>query len=931
MTRTGLRASLFAGVAALAAVSPAAPQTTPGSPPSFPGFAATDTPASVARLSIAASVLRSVVNPMAAERDRWDVLRPANAPGAFRTLDTIFQEYEYRVSRDRLDAFQYGVAGWTIKGSVIVGGAFAPAGTLPAIARGLGTAGANAGTDSAVDELTKHGEGQTSSWLEDALTGFVQGDRLPSDLSTLRPLSPQRRLQWVINERVVDDLITRAGGVRDEDRPIVEGMVLRALNRRLSDEQAIQRDRDRLQDVAVSGLARQIGAVAGTLNEFRAETQAGLQEIAQEQAELNQRLDTLEGYAKGNREDLEFVQRFMFDRMEPAEQLAALSKGIFPNMPQAERARVTARIEAIEQRQRVIRAVSDFGQGAAAVARIADKLGVDRNVVDLLGKTAEASRVAQAVATGLMSGGLGYLAAADAVVGLVFGGGPDPGVQRHEQVIRALEQISEQITVVQDMLRAVSQQVEEVRRLQLATLESIGKLSQQVQANHQEVMAGIAQIRIDLVPISSIVNEILFSEIQRCSLFRLRLRGVGFTRERAVSPRLTYAELRSIDQQEEHGVICRRGLRTRLGDPFGPNVTYALNRFTGVPGSEVERFLRDLYDPTWALLSDRVLRPDRVALYARSFTTPVSDLRAVEAKRTVVLGPQPPAGSQAFAGLGGQEISRRLSTALSAQAIQLHACFLAFAHPFFEMAEALQDQTPTRLAALETTSIEGRELLRTTLGLVETAIAQQVMLGGDIMLTDLERLWREGSVPRAPGEADADFARRAAPWAQLQAVLRVNGALRHNLILQAVSRATREAGNMVLYGAAYGLPGDDALLKTMLPEPQFALAWQAPPAGQAPRPDRRDLTKSTGWHLRLGDEMHPLPTPLELVSGELVQTPELRGLLDLRNELAAELESYLTPQRLTASQRSVLRQAVLRVSVQMTRDATEAEARRQCE
>lgn len=918
---TALLSTILATPAAMGQATPAAPSATT--------FVGSDTPSSVARLSIAASVLRSMVNPMAAERERWDVLRPTNAPGAFLTLDQVFQEYQFRVSRDRLDAMQYGAAGLVLQGAIIAGGAFVPAGTLPSLAQGLGSAGTSAGVSSVTDELTKHGEAQTSRWLEDALAGLVNGGRLPRDLSSLRGMSPEVRRGWLMDERLVDDLLARAGEVRPEDRAIVEGMALRALNDRVRRAEAIQLDRDREQDEAITGLAKQIRAVARTLNDFRVETAAGLEGIRNEQAAMNDRLKALEGYSRETRADLEFVQRFMFDRMEPEEQLAALRGGMFRDMPEPERARLTARIEVVEQRKKLMAAVGDFSQGAAALTRIADRLGVDRNVVDALGKAAEASQAAQKVAAGLMSGGIGYLAAADAVVGLVFGAGPDPGAQRHQQVMQALGRISEQVAVVQDMVRAVGQQVEEVRRLQLATLEAVSRLSEQVQANHRELIAKIAQIRADLVPIQSVVNELLFTEIEQCWTFRRILREAGFARERAISPTFTYAELRAINQEEQFGGICRRGLRIRLGDPLGPNITYALNRFS-TPNTEAESFLQYVFNPTWVVLRDYVLGPERISLYARSFTTPVVNLRAVEAKRSTVLGPKPPDVGQAFAGVGATEIARRLGTALSDQAIQRHACFLAFVHPFFEMEEALRDPNPARLVSLETTSIDGRELLRATIRLVETAIAQQVMLGGDVALADLDRIWQDGAAPRAEGETEMDFARRASPWERLRPALRGNRTLRHNLILQAVSRAVRERGNMVLYGAAYGLQGDPSLLLAMLREPQFVLRWVPTPADRAPRPDHQNSEASTGWQLRIGDDFYPLPTPLELTSGELAQTPALRGLIDLRNELAVELEGYLAPARLSATARATLRGAVLRVSAHMTGTSTPREATRPC-
>ena len=252
--------------------------------------------------------------------------------------------------------------------------------------------------------------------------------------------------------------------------------------------------------------------------------------------------------------------------------------------------------------------------------------------------------------------------------------------------------------------------------------------------------------------------------------------------------------------------------------------------------------------------------------------------------------------------------------ALSPQVIARHVEFLIFAHPFFEVDEALEETSPTRLISLETTSIEGRELLRSALALVEAAIAQQTMLAGVAALADMDRVWRDGVRPREQGESDAAFAQRVRAWSELQNVIAADGALRRNLILYAVSTAVHEAGNLLVYGVAYAMAGDASYLRSLLPEARFPLVWRAPAAGQPPRADHGNPTQSTGWHLQIAASEYPLPTPLEVSAGELVQTPDLKGLVDLKNKLLAELHGYLATENLSASRREIRRQGIWRVS-----------------
>lgn len=878
-------------------------------------FMASRSPASTARLSVTAALLRDLVNPLAADKERWDLFRSGGKPENFISVDTIFAEYQRRAWQDRMDAAQYGAAGLLINGAVIVGSAFVPQGSIPAIAGGFASAGANAGASSAIGELTEHGQKQTSAWLEAALSNLVTGNRLDENLSQLTRLSPEERRQWLIEENLVNQLLEKAPEARNEDKPIVQGMLLRALDNKIRRGETIQRDRDKEQDAKITEQAIQINAVARSLNEFRQETESQIEGIRREQKSLNDRLDTIANDTAKNRDDIDFLQRFMFEKMSPREQLAALRSGMFSDMPEADRTRLMSKIELVEQRERLISTVADFSQGAAAAARIAGRLNVDAKVVSAIQKGAEVSAAAQKAFAGIASGGMGYLAAADAITGLVFGNGPDPGAQRHAEIMGALSEIKQGIVEIQQMLIEMSKQLAQIEKLQRTTLETLVKVSEQIQSNHREAMSALADIRNDLVPIASILSQQLFQDIERCSVFRRRLEDNGFRRDR-LAPSMTYGLLRSIDYTDRHGEICRAGLSAILSNPFGPEITYDLKRFKGALDSDTSRFLTQVYEPTWELISTFVILAGAASPYVRSFALPLSDIRALDIKRRELFDKATHTPRSALAALGDGEIRRRLGTPLSTHVIERHAQFLGFSYPFFEMAEALRQQNPAALISAETTSIEGRELLRTTVELVEVAIAQQTMLAGDAALADLDKIWRAGSGPKQANESDIQFARRIKAFEQLQKVIRANAALRHNLILHSVSRSLRTAGegSALRYGFAHGMAGDPIYLHELLPEPHFNIVWRAPPTGERPRPDPVDARKSTGWHLRFGESDYPLPTVEELSSGALVHTPDLRRLLDLRNYLQAELDGFRVSETLTPQQHTALKKMIWRVS-----------------
>src|SRR5439155_20972185 len=120
--------------------------------------------------------------------------------------------------------------------------------------------------------------------------------------------SPKQRLTWLRQEGLVADLLAKARDIGERDRPIVEGMLVRALNDKINRSLDIQHDRDRDQDTVIAQQAQQIGAVARTINEFKEATEKELKDIHEKQDALNGRVTNLANDVARTREDIEFLQ-----------------------------------------------------------------------------------------------------------------------------------------------------------------------------------------------------------------------------------------------------------------------------------------------------------------------------------------------------------------------------------------------------------------------------------------------------------------------------------------------------------------------------------------------------------------------------------------------------------------------------------------------
>ena len=862
-------------------------------------FITNDKSASIPRLSMAAAMVKKLVYPK--RINVWQDARDDSQERVYRSLGDLMKEYDRRHRNDDFDAKHFSNVELMVKSALVAGSLASPATALGKIALKVGSKAGDVGTASIMAELKEHGYAQTSKWLDGQLAKWRAGATY-TESEAVRLFSPAQQRKFLEDSLEVDTLLDAA--VSERDKPIMREMAVRALDDRVKQGFAIDKEYDAAQDKAIKANASQIAKVSATLSEFMDATKGELANIADIQAELKEQVSALVGRVDQNSGDIEFLQQFMFQKMDPAEQAAALKAGFFAGMGDQERGRILEKIALVEKRQSLLNAVSTYAQGASTVARIADRLGVDRNVVNAIQTTAEIASVATAVATGFMTGGLGYLAAADAVTGLLFGGGSqDSDATRHEQVMQALSEISGQVEEVRQMLVEVQKGINLILKNQEQLHNDIVALAGQVAKNHKETMEVLTLIREDIDAVKEIGNNILFTDVEACAVFQERLVIDGFDDLTAIPFQALCSAF------HDYGQIGLRGLMDRLSHPLETG-DYHLSRHAkaGGPSDEYLSMYRALY----GYLAEGFLAA-RFDNLLPALATPVTTLSAVAAKRRV-LGKTPVDSYDLFYMTHSWAARQQaLREPLSPEVLARHADFLIFCHPFFEMRAVLAEWDVEKFCLLEETSDEGRYLLQTAMDVVRTIIMQHVLISGDVLLEDLDLAWRDGfdlgKVRET--ESNAQAQERAAPWVRLLALLPKQTLLRRNLLLYSVDKHVRATSNLVAYSVAYAVEGDPTYLRKLLPTDRFALEWVVPPSGTRPSAEPVPGARSTGWHMRLGEELYPLPHPNHIVSGRIMMSPVLETMIELRSRLSAELAGYTIPTSLTPEKRADMRKMAL--------------------
>ena len=681
--------------------------------------------------------------------------------------------------------------------------------------------------------------------------------------------------------------------VSEKDKPLMREMALRVLDDRLKKSIEIEGQYDTAKNEELAGHAKQIAAVSASLRTFMDETRDDLQALHDTQADLRNQVDQLAGRVDRNSSDIQFLQSFMFDKMSPEEQLGALKAGFFQNMPPADREKLDTKIALIEGRQKLMAAVGAYAEGAATVARIASRVGVDPNVVGVIQKTAQLASVASAVATGFMTGGLGYLAAADAVTGLIIGGGSDAGAERQQQIMQALAQISGQLNEIESMIADVQKGINIIIGNQRQLYDGIVGLSKQIGKDHQDTMAELSLIRRDQSAIKSIANEILNTNIGACRIFQDRLVDDGFS---SLTP-VPFARL--CEHFIDYGAKGLEGLKDRIRNPLESG-GYALSRYADPhsPSDNLITMYKRLYD-----IASRHVLSANLDAYLYAFAIPVTTIAAIDAKHASVLANAKPTNDLFYKQRSWAARAEVLPEPLSPNAIELHLNFLMFCHPFFEMHDELSNRDLEGLLSLKGSSDEGRNLLETGLDLARMALIQHVILSGDVLLGDFDTFWRngfDGAAPRA-GETAEQARARAAPWAELIVILPEQAVLRQNLILYAFSKVIAETNGLLAYSVAYAVQRDPTYLKQLLPPGRFAIEWLDAPGAIA--------LAASGWNIKLGNGHFPLPTPDELLAGRIVTSPYLEALIKLLGRLSGELSGHVVAKSLSLKQQRDFKRA----------------------
>lgn len=718
-----------------------------------------------------------------------------------------------------------------------------------------------------VDLFAEHTAARSRQQLAAHLHALREQQNL--DLDGLSAMDPAQARERVFGDRAGFLARLEQMELREDEKQIVEAHLQASFEDAVARQLALGQLADEARDTRLDQLQASVSDVLATqrslldfheaANQRFTRMQDTLAAVSTGLTELQRDVDELRGDVVAQGRSVAFLESYVFARMPPAEQRSALERGMFSDMPAAERQRRLQQLELLEGRQNLIDATKSALHGAQILTTLAGELGVDPELVHKAQQLVSVGNTALEVSAALASGQ--WLTAVGSLTKLL--GGTDIASSRHNQIMGALAalqrgqlQILQNQSVILDRQRMI---LENQQRL----FEALGKISEQIRESHEQIMDELHRQRAEIRVNRSIMIGLLRKRLETGERFlelRTRSRSFEFWDGRFHSyaglvlhyqsyPHLFQPAAEDVDSLVKPGSLSPIFHLVSYPDALGDTPVADVQRAHQLLLAAFERAARRAGIQSEELCASLLL-PSRTLSHAR---------KKLRARATI--------GDRQRARLG--HISSVLREPIATETIHLVARWILETHFYYQLFERpFGDMcTPEEIVARRSLSPHGRILLEDIHLLVEGAIAQVALQSGDVIIADLVETLR----------GLHDDGRTDALEEDALELLSRNNLLQRNVLRDLVQQLLGESDVFVLDVARRG--PELGWLQRLIPKP-----WVLERDGD-------------DWLLvfassRRGEYRFALPSTAELIQRDITHSTDLLPLLDLRERLAAAMLAH---------------------------------------
>jgi hypothetical protein len=653
----------------------------------------------------------------------------------------------------------------------------------------------------------------------------------------------QARLEQAIDDQgeTISDIANRMHFVQGDARTAVD---LMRKTKSLIDESA-----KRQQDFAEKVAANQL-IINGSLQNLANKIEAN-----NDLAKINNKIASSNGFK------LDVIMSAMYDQL-PTERKLEWVKSDYVLLPPDVKNDEVARLEQrsiVEHQLAMSNDVQNYLQQGREVLEIAKHLGLPEGALDVAGKAVAVSEVANGALKNFVSGN--YIGAVASVFSLLGGGGPDMAEIRHRQIMGEFGIVNKRLDALLDGEQKILEVVADID-------QKVVQLGQIIVAQHEEVMRQLAVIQGQVAWNTELLDQLLRRDLDSCKNFL------------AIRRRSDYSEMESFFDHHLEGFNAGEAMISSWTggiDPTKGEGWADLNRWyferTHLRQNEndkliaaLEAHLLSTHTVLKTLYTDDASRKrawSALALPAKR----IDELQIkIENVKAQTLSPIP---------MPYEVIHRLLSPAAVSEFSQTSSSFSDFYFLVNRAAQPVRLFMPSELDAVGTFSSDdmnarrdkAENVLRFCLAVTNAVVAQQALLGGDMLL------------PKLADTVESESTR---------GMLKANQIMARNTLMYALRQRMGANGYSVL-AYSFALESNDASYLEQITKQEGVLKWSfATKQIKESDGDGKDVDVR-GWFVTIGDVELPMPSAEHVRDGTLEVMPGVTTLASVREELIEKI------------------------------------------
>lgn len=609
------------------------------------------------------------------------------------------------------------------------------------------------------------------------------------------------------------------------------------------------------------------------------------------------------------------TQEILLQKMTPEEKLRFLkNKSFLPHLSEPQKKLLTKQAEAEVKKVKLLNSITKTLQGGRDIVSVFDNLGVNNEFTKTLSKSVSVGETLFSTYTNFAAGN--YLGAAASFTGLFAKKGPDIAQIRHEQIMKALGQISGQLTYLKQDNDTIKEQLKLIIESQQQIVEEIQDLENTVYKLHLEEVKLIKDVYDQTLYLEILLNDSYIKDLNHCAnLFNTKFQTPIYDSKKPIS--FTIDSTLSLLREDATNNCneCVIALNKLIGSDVIPEIykVKSLNSLTSL-GSPIrdndlqklksqKRNLTDsFFIPTFNFVENQLKNDNKSLLMAmltsfdvRNLLIKQDSIKSNESiPKTYVINDCLDPNVILFMSeyvLRWNYLSNymKFDTYGEQKLIKVYDNINEMIDPY--ITEKLKDKLDDR--KLDNANVVNKtrniSLLKRYIEYINMCIVQQTVIDGDFNLQMYDDILMK-DLPNSE---------------ELIKIINRNPILADNYIMYHCYKALNNKdsiANNILYSSFYSKPTSKVVFKKLLNLP-YDIKYEKD----------NDSDLSPRWKVAIGEKYYNLPDPFSLKYGILTHNSDLIDLLTMRAKMADAITSYGLIDNFQGKDREILNQLILGV------------------